>query len=338
MNLKRDKPFIIAEISANHGGELENCLKLIEIAKKLGADAVKFQSYSGDTITLDSSKKDFLLPDESPWGNYKNLYNLYESAKTPLNWFPELLKFANEINILALSSVFSEKEVDYLQTLNISAYKVASPEINNSTLIKKIASTNKPIILSLGVASKQDLDNALKVIREISNNLIVVMQCDTSYPGLPENCNLALLDELKEIPEVILGYSDHTITNVSAIVAVAKGARIFEKHLKLDSIGETPDSFFSASEAQFASYVKEIHLAYASIGEAKFRHNADDQISHVSIYPVRKISKGTLFTNDNLKIIRPGLSLHPKYISNLIGSVAKFDYEPGDRIRLEEIS
>jgi len=338
INFNAKTPFIIAEISANHGGNFDNCLKLIKIAKKTGANAVKFQSYSAESITLNSNKSDFLLPDESPWKAHTNLFQLYDYAKTPIEWFPELFKFARDIDILPLSSVFSEEEIDFLESLNIECYKIASPEINNVTLIKKVALTKKPIILSLGVASETDLKVSIDIIRNYSENEIVILQCDTSYPAPVNNCNLALLNKLKAIENIIIGYSDHTTSNLSAIVAAASGAKVFEKHLKLSYSPETPDSFFSASELEFETYVRDIHLAFDSLGEPKFRNSSESEVTYVSIYPIKSIKQGDFFTTDNVRIIRPGHGLHPKHWNKLTASVAKYNYEPGDRIKHEELN
>ena len=337
-NFDTKTPFIIAEISANHGGSFANCLKLIEISKKVGANAVKFQSYSAESLTLNSSKSDFLLPDESPWKVHKNLFQLYDHAKTPIEWFPELFQFAKNIGILPLSSVFSEYEVDFLESLDVKCYKIASPEISNINLIKKVAMTKKPIILSLGVASEKDLRIAIDIIRKYSDNQIVILQCDTAYPASINNCNLALLNFLKSIDGIVIGYSDHTTSNLSAIVAAGGGAVVFEKHIKLLDSPQTPDSFFSVSDLEFKSYVRDIHLAFDSLGEPKFRYDSESEITHVSIYPIKSIKQGDSFTSSNVRIIRPGYGLHPKHWNKLTSSVAKLNYEPGDRISIEELS
>ena len=337
-SFEQGKPFIIAEISANHSGNLDTCLELIRTAKKAGADAVKFQSYSADTITLNSTEKDFLIPDNSPWKEFRTLYKLYDEAKTPREWFPKLFEEARRIDIFPLSSVFSDLEVDLLENLEAPFYKVASPEINNVNLIKKIALTKKPIVLSLGVASKHDLINAVTLIRKYSINQIIVMQCETSYPAKLENCNLNLLNELNGWKDIVIGYSDHTQSNVSAIVAASKGATVFEKHLKVSHSKESVDSFFSANENEFASYIKDIHSAFKTFGESKFRNESELYITHVSIYPTTTISKGEIFTEQNLRIIRPGFGLHPKYWDRIIGTSAKRDYKIGGRISIEDLT
>lgn len=333
----KSKPFIIAEISANHAGNLDTCLELIKTAKKAGADAVKFQSYSADTITLNSDQKDFLIPDDSPWKEFGSLYKLYDEAKTPREWFPKLFEEARRIGVLPLSSVFSDLEVDLLENLGAPCYKVASAEINSVNLIKKIALTKKPIILSLGVASEADLSNAITLIRRYSENQIVIMQCETSYPAKLENCNLNLLEGLKSWDNTIIGYSDHTQSNLSAIVAASKGATVFEKHLKASHSKESVDSFFSVDENEFASYTKDIRWAFKTFGKNKFRNESALNITHVSIYPTKVIKKGEVFTEENLRIIRPGWGLHPKYWDRIINTVAKSDYEIGARIGIEEL-
>jgi pseudaminic acid synthase len=338
INFTSNKPFIIAEISANHGGSLEKCLELIEAAKKAGANAVKFQSYTAESITLNSNKSDFLLPNDSPWKAHLNLFQLYGAASTPREWFPELFRFARSIDILPFSSVFSGEEIDFLESLEVACYKIASAEIGNLPLVEKAARTKKPIILSLGVASEKSLNNAIASIRKYSQNKIAVLQCDSSYPAPISNCNLALLEKLQTFEKIVIGYSDHSTSNLSAIVAVAKGATVFEKHLKLLSSEETPDSFFSVSEIEFEAYVRDIHLAFESIGEPKFRNNADSEITYVSIYPITPIKSGELFTINNVRIMRPGYGLHPKYWDRLISSKARNNYEPGDRIQPEDLT
>jgi sialic acid synthase SpsE len=221
--------------------------------------------------------------------------------------------------------------------LGASCYKVASPEINNVNLIKKIALTKKPIILSLGVASELDLLTAITLIRKYSQNQIVVMQCETSYPAKLENCNLNLLSELNSWEDIVIGYSDHTQSNLSAIVAAAKGATVFEKHLKASNSKLSADSFFSVDENEFASYTRDIRSAFKTFGQNKFRNESHLNITHVSIYPTKVIKEGEIFTEENLRIIRPGWGLHPKYWDRIINTVAKRDYKIGARISIKDL-
>lgn len=330
--------WIVAEVSANHNQSFEFAIMLIDAAANAGADAVKFQTYTADTISINSEAPDFVLPSDSPWEKYRNYYSLYKDASTPWEWHQELFNYARQRNLVPFSSPFDETAVELLEKLNCPVYKVASPEIRHIPLIQKIAETGKPIIFSLGTSTLEDFELALKTFSSLSDSEIGVLQCDTDYPAKFERANLNLLNVLSERYNVVPGYSDHTLGNIASIVAVCKGAKIIEKHISLSGISSV-DDFFSLEEKDFSSLVKEIRLAESTFGSNEFRKF--EQVmggnrSHRSIYPVRNIEKGKEITKDDIRVIRPGFSLHPKFFAEIIGRVAKRDLNPGERITLDD--
>lgn len=335
LGISEEEPaFVVAEISANHSGKKETCISLIDIAAAAGANAVKFQTYRADTITLASEMKDFTIPSDSPWATYGNLYNLYSEASTPWEWHSDLFQYAKSKNLIAFSSAFDETALDFLDTLDCPLHKLASPEINHIPLIAKMAKSGKPILISLGVASRRDLDLALQTIKENGNPEVVIMQCDTSYPAEISNANIRQISRIKQDYQCITGYSDHTTTSLTAILAAGLGAKVFEKHLTQGSSEGAIDAFFSASESTFREYVKDLRFAEAALGKSHFR-SADNESSHRSkrsIYPKKNIQKGSIFTIDNVGVFRPGLSLAPEKFDWLIGKLAARDIRAGERL------
>lgn len=326
--------FVVAEISANHAGRKEACINLIDIAAAAGANAVKFQTYTADTITLNSEMTDFSIPPDSPWARYGNLYNLYSEASTPWEWHAELFQYAKSRNLIAFSSAFDESALDFLDSLACPIHKLASPEINHIPLIAKMAKSGKPILISLGVASKRDLDLALQTIKDNGNPEVVIMQCDTNYPADISNSNILQIPRIKKEYECIAGYSDHTTSSLTAIVAAGLGAKVFEKHLTQASSTSSIDAFFSATEKTFREYVIDLRLAEAALGEKIFRSPDHDLAnrSKRSIYPKVDIRKGSIFTAENLGVFRPGLSLAPEKLDWIIGKSAAKDIRAGERL------
>lgn len=325
-----DQPsFIIAEISGNHNGELNTALELIESAARCGAQAVKFQTYTADTLSLDSENDFFTIDKNSPWAEYGSQFKLYKKAHTPWDWFPELFDHARDCNLIPFSSPFDETAVEFLESLSAQIYKVASPEINHIPLLQAIAKTKKPIILSLGVASQHDLKLAVRTIRELSDSQIIVLQCDTAYPSRPENANLNLLPTLRKEFNCIVGISDHTTDSSLVSVAIGAGAKVFEKHLRLEG-QESVDDFFSLNESQFIEYVKQVRDAEKSLGISSFRYEESSQYRRFntrSIFASKHIKRGEIFTNKNIKVVRPGLGLSPLYFNDLLGKRANRDIE-----------
>ncbi len=331
--------FVVAEISANHLGRKAACMNLIDIAAASGADAVKFQTYTADTITLASDKEDFAIPFGSPWASYGSLYNLYSEASTPWEWHSDLFKYAKSRNLVAFSSAFDETAVDFLNSLESPLHKLASPEINHIPLIAKMAQSGKPILLSLGVASKRDLDLALETIKANGNPEVVIMQCDTSYPADVTNANLLQIPRIKHEYGCVVGYSDHTTSSLTAVLAVGFGAKVFEKHLTDDSSGEAIDGFFSATQSAFQEYVSDLRFAEAALGEASFRsanHESSNR-SKRSIYPKGDIKKNSKFSIDNVGVFRPGLSLAPEKFDWIIGKSAARDLKVGERLSEKDV-
>ena len=328
---KNNPVFIIAELSANHNGSLETAKETIRAAKRAGANCIKIQTYTADTITIDSDKEDFLIKD-TIWKG-RRLYDLYQEAYTPWEWHKEMMNIAKQEGLIFFSSPFDKTAVDFLETLDVPAYKVASFEITDIPLIKYIASKNKPIILSTGIAERSDIELALEACREMGNNDIALLKCTSSYPSTINEANICMVKDLAERYNVISGLSDHTIGITAPIVATCFGAKIIEKHLILnDSIGG-PDSSFSMNEEEFSKMVKAVRKAERAIGIVNYELN-EKQIKAKdfarSLYVVDKIKAGQLITEKNVRSIRPGFGLHPKYLESILGKKAIKDLEKGD--------
>lgn len=331
--------FIVAEVSGNHGGNLETAKEIIRAAKRVGANAVKLQTYTADTITLDLHGDDFLIPDASPWSEVKNLYSLYTAAHTPWEWHKELFELARSEGLVIFSSPFDESAVDFLEALDSPCYKIASPEITHIPLLIKVAKTGKPVILSTGVATFEDIDLALKTLKKAGAKDIFILKCNSAYPSPLADTNLAMIPEMREKFGVDCGFSDHSIGSVCAITAVALGAVIIEKHLTLDNGIKTVDSFFSEGEESFRMMVEAVRSAELAIGVPTY----DLSISALpsfsgrrSLYVSADIRRGEVFSVENIKCVRPGFGLHPKYYSQIIGCSAKHDYKCGDRLSLDD--
>ena len=317
--MKKKKPFFIAEISANHCGEFNLAKKLIKAAKKYGADAVKLQSYSADTMTLRTNKKKFIIK-KGLWKNY-NLWDLYDKAKTPFEWHEKLFKYAKSIGIVIFSTPYDESAVDFLEKLNCPMYKVASFELTHHNLIKKIAKTKKPIIISTGMASLKEIEKAYKIAKQNGSNDITLLYCVSNYPSTIKDFNLNNIKILKEKFKCKIGFSDHSIDNRVAICSVAAGAEVVEKHIALDNQKKGFDIDFSLKGKEIRAFRKEIDLASELLGETFFFRKQNEnkmKIFRRSIFTSKAIKKGEKFTKDNIKIIRPGYGVHPKYFENIL--------------------
>lgn len=327
--------FIIAELSANHNGSLETAIKTIKAAKRAGADAIKLQTYTADTLTIDSKKKDFIINNGSIWDG-KNFYELYKEAHTPWEWHPKLFEVAKAEGLVCFSSPFDITAVDFLESLNVPLYKIASFEITDIPLIEYVASKGKPIILSTGIASIEDIELALETIRKQGNNEIALLKCTSSYPAPIEEANLAMIQDLSKRFDVVSGLSDHTLGITAPIVATALGAKIIEKHFILDRAIGGPDASFSLDEKEFTRMVEAVRSAEKLIGEVNY-NLTDKQIAgrafSRSLYVVKDIEKGERFTSENIRSIRPGFGLHPKYYKSILGKVAKQSFKSGDRFK-----
>ena len=326
--------FIVAEISGNHNKKINHAKRLIYSAKKAGFNAVKLQTYTADTITLNSSKKDFLLPKNSPWNKKKNLWNLYKSASTPWNWHHELFKFAKKLKINIFSSPCDESAVEYLESINCEIYKIPSPEITHIPLLEKVAKTKKNIIISTGLAKEKDLDLAVKTIRKFGNNKILITKCTTAYPAPMNELNLKMINYYKRRYKCLVGYSDHTIGEVASITAVQNGAVLIEKHICLNNI-KSVDDFFSLQEKDLKKFVQSIRDSESSIGKI-IKNLTPSTKKHLlgrrSIYVSKSIKKGSIITKNNVKIVRPSFGMHPKKFKQIIGKRVKRSLKIGDRI------
>jgi len=336
-----DKPcFMVAEISCNHLQKKDYALKLIEEAKKAGADAVKFQTFTPDTITLDSNNDYFRIKGGTLWDG-KTLYELYKEAYTPWDWFPELKAKAEEENLIFFSSPFDESAVDFLEKLNVPAYKIASFEINHIPLIKKVAKTKKPIILSTGVATLDDIDLALKTIRENGNNEIAILKCTSAYPAPIEEMNLKTIKDMEERFGAVIGLSDHSLGIIAPVVAVSLGAKIIEKHFMLNKKLGGLDAAFSLEPKEFKKMVDAVRDAEKAMGKVTYELTDKAMAQSVfkrSIFASKDIKKGEKFTKENIKIVRPGYGLEPKYYSGLLGRRAKRDIKKGEPITKDQLA
>lgn len=324
--------FIIAELSANHNGSIDTAIETIRAAKRAGADCIKLQTYTADTMTIASDKDDFLIKG-TIWEG-KNLYKLYQEAYTPWEWHEELMKVAKEEGLICFSSPFDKTAVDFLEDLNVPAYKIASFEITDIPLIEYVASKGKPIILSTGIAEEADIELALDACRRMGNNDIALLKCTSSYPAPINEANMCMVKDLAERYGVISGLSDHTMGATVPVVATCFGAKIIEKHFILDRSIGGPDASFSMNEEEFTAMVKAVREAESAIGVVDYTLT-EKQIKGKdfcrSLYVVEDIKKGDVITKENVRSIRPGFGLHPKHYKDVLGKIVTTDTEKGSR-------
>lgn len=331
---KNSPVFIIAELSANHNGSLETALETVKAAKRAGANCIKLQTYTADTITLDSEKPDFVIKG-TIWDGRK-LHDLYKEAYTPWEWHEQIYKAAEAEGLICFSSPFDKTAVDYLENLNTPAYKIASFEITDIPLIEYVASKMKPIIISTGIAELADIELAVEACKRVGNHNIALLKCTSSYPAPIEEANMSMVKDLAERFNVISGLSDHTMGATVPIVATALGAKIIEKHFILDRSIGGPDASFSMNEEEFTVMVKAVREAEKAIGKVDYalteKQKKGRDFSR-SLYIAENMKKGAVFTEKNIRSVRPGFGLHPKYYNQIIGTVAEKDYEKGDRLK-----
>ena len=332
------KVFIIAELSANHNGSISTAIETIKAAKRAGADCIKLQTYTADTLTIDCDKDDFLIKG-TIW-NGENYYQLYKEAYTPWEWHHELMKVAKNEGLICFSSPFDRSAVDFLEKLNVPAYKIASFEITDIPLIEYVASKGKPIIISTGIAEVKDIELALDACRRMGNNDIALLKCTSSYPAPIEEANMCMVKDLANKFDVITGLSDHTIGSTVPIVATCFGAKIIEKHFILDRSVGGPDASFSMNETEFTEMVKAVREAEKAIGIVDY-NLTDKQIKGKdfsrSLYVVKDMKKGDILTEEYVRSIRPGFGAHPKELSNILGQKVNQDLERGDRFSISNI-
>lgn len=334
------KPFVIAELSANHGNNIQIAIDTIKAAKRAGADAVKLQTYTPDTMTLDSKKNYFTdVLNGTVWEG-RTLYDLYKEANTPWEWHKELFKVAKEEGLICFSSPFDKTAVDFLEQFNPPAYKIASFEIQDIPLIEYTASKGKPMIISTGIAKLDDIQLAVETCRNVGNNQIAILKCTSSYPAPLEEANLETIRDIKKRFGVEAGLSDHTLGIVAPVVAVSFGASIIEKHFILKKSIGGPDASFSMDEMEFRKMVTAVHQASVAIGQTTYdltNKAIENRKFARSLFVVIDIKEGELFTNENVKSIRPSFGLPPKMIKQVIGKVAAKNIEKGTPLSTELI-
>ena len=333
-------PFIIAEISANHLGDKNRAKELIRSAKKAEASAVKLQHYRNDTITANRHDGPFVMKEPSLWAG-QSLWNLYREAMTPWEWTEELIDTCGEVGIDWFSSPFDETAVDFLEQFNPPMYKVASFEIIDIPLVEKIAQTGKPMIISTGMATEEEISEAVEVARNAGNTQIALLRTNSAYPAPVNEMDLKAIPYMAEKWDVPVGLSDHTLDHTSAIVATALGARIFEKHLTLKRSDGGPDAAFSLEPEEFADYVGKINDAFSALGTERLGPSPREQDSlrfRPSIRAIKNIGKGDLLTLENVATVRPAGGMHPRYLPAVIGRYASEALLVGDPILEESLS
>jgi pseudaminic acid synthase len=323
-------PFIIAELSANHNGVLQKAIDTISMAKSCGADAIKLQTYTADTMTIDSDHHDFVIKG-GLWDGHK-LYDLYKKAETPFEWHKAMFEHARKIDITCFSTPFDETAVDLLEDLNAPAYKVASFEATDLPLIEYIASTKKPLIISTGMANYEEIEEMVSTAREAGCIDLILLHCISSYPAPLEQSNLRTITDMMKKFKVQIGLSDHTTTNTASVVACALGASVIEKHFILDRNDKGPDSEFSINPDELVLLCKDTKNAWLSLGQAGYERKSAEE-AYVkyrrSVYFVKDICAGDVITSEHLRRIRPGFGLSPKFEKDIVGKTAKKDIKYG---------
>jgi pseudaminic acid synthase len=331
-------PYIIAEMSANHNGKIENAFTIISEAKKMGADAVKLQTYTADTLTLDSKMPDFMIK-EGLWAGY-SLYELYKKAFTPWEWHAALFDFARDEEITIFSSPFDKTAVDLLEDLNAPAYKIASFEAIDLELIKYTALTKKPMIISTGMANFNEIKEAIDAARSSGCEELAILHCVSGYPAPSENYNLRTIKDMAERFDLVTGLSDHTLDTTTAIASVAMGSSIIEKHFTLDRKGGGPDDSFSMEPSDLFNLVQSTKIAHKALGIIDYGLKSSE-VGNIkfrrSLYFVKNLKAGDVITSDAIKSIRPGYGVAPKYLDAVVGCVVKEDVVLGTAVNFDLI-
>jgi len=329
-------PYIIAELSANHNGDIKKAYKLIELAKKSGADAVKLQTYRSDTITIDCDKPDFFIT-EGLWKG-RTLYELYEWAHTPWEWHDLLFDYAKRLGITIFSSPFDCTAVDFLEDLNAPAYKIASFEAIDLPLIKYTAGTGKPMIISTGMANQEEILEAINAARDGGCKDLAILHCVSGYPAPSDDYNLSTIPDMQTRFSVPVGLSDHTVNNITAIASVSLGASIIEKHITLDRNGGGADDSFSLEPKELEELCRASNIAWQALGEVDYGLKSSERGNmkfRRSLYFIKDAIEGELITSEHIKSIRPGFGLAPKFIGDVIGRRLKTAVSKGERVCLD---
>ncbi|SDM20634.1 pseudaminic acid synthase [Sediminibacillus halophilus] len=333
-------PFIIAEMSGNHNQSLNNALQIVEEAAKAGADAVKLQTYTPDTMTLDVDRGEFVIKDSNNLWKGKSLYNLYQEAYTPWEWHEAIFNRCRELGLIAFSSPFDETAVDFLEELDVPCYKIASFENTDIPLLRKVASTGKPIIISTGMATLSEIDETVRVVRESGCKDIILLKCTSTYPAPAIDTNIKTIPQMSQIFNSNVGLSDHTQGIGVAIASVALGATVIEKHFTLSREEGGVDSVFSLEPKELQQLVNETNKAWESLGEITFGPTEKEKASRTrrrSLYITKDIKAGDAFTKDNLRAIRPGLGIPPKYYDLVIGKKARKNAVKGTPLQWDNL-
>ena len=337
---KKKTPIIIAEMSGNHNGSLKKALDIVREASKAGADAIKLQTYTAETITINSKSRDFIIHDKKSLWKKERLYNLYKKAHTPWSWHKKIYDLAKKLNLVCFSSPFDETAVDFLEKLNTPFYKIASFEITHLPLIKKVALTKKPMIISTGLASKKEIKEAIKIAKKNGCPQIILLKCTSAYPADITDTNILTIKDLKKSFKCEVGFSDHTLGIGAPLAAISHGAKIIEKHFTISKSDKGVDSAFSMDVKELSSLVTEAKRAYLSLGKVNYKLSSSEKKSKIfrrSIYAKRNIKKGEIFTSDNVKVVRPSYGLSPKYYFKLLGKRSKRQIKKATRILYNDL-
>jgi len=338
--ISKDSPcYIIAEMSANHNGNFDNAVELIKQCKEAGADAIKLQTYTADTITIDCNNEYFQINQGTLWDG-RVLYDLYKEAYTPWDWQPKLKKIADDLGITLFSSPFDKTAVDFLEKMDVEAYKVASFEITDIPLIEYIASKNKPVIMSTGISTLADIELAINACKKVGNNDVILLKCTSAYPAPYEEINLNTMKNMSETFNVVTGLSDHSLGIEIPVAAVALGAKVIEKHVTLKRSNGGVDSEFSLEPHELKAMIQAIRNTEKALGIVTYELSAKSIKSREfsrSLFIVKDVLSGETLTDENVRSIRPGYGMHPKYLSDVLGKAATMDMKKGTPLKWEFI-
>src|SRR6266498_2512462 len=334
------KPFIIAEMSGNHNQSLDRAFEIVKAAADAGVNAIKLQTYTADTITFNGTSEEFFINDENSLWKGQNLYNLYKQAYTPWEWHKPVFDYAKELGLIAFSSPFDMTAVDFLESLNVPLYKIASFENTDHILLKRVAKTGKPVIMSTGVATIADIQESVKVLRGAGCKELVLLKCTSTYPASPENTNVLTIPHMRELYDCPVGLSDHTMGIGASIAAVAFGACVIEKHFTLRRADGGVDSAFSLELEEFKNLVIETERAFLSLGKVNYELSEKEKKSlqfKRSLYVVKDMQAGEVITSEHIRSIRPANGLHTRYYETIIGKIAKTNVKAGTPLSLNHI-
>jgi len=333
-------PFIIAEMSGNHNQSLERAMNIVDAAAAAGVNAIKLQTYTADTITLDVNKSDFTINEQESLWKGQNLHNLYKLAYTPWEWHKPIMKRANELGLICFSSPFDETSVDFLETLDVPIYKIASFENNHLPLLRKVAATGKPIIISTGMASLKELEETVSTVKNAGCDKLILLKCTSNYPASPKDSNILTIPDLRKRFDCQVGLSDHTMGLGVSIAAIAHGATVIEKHFTLDRNDGGVDSEFSMEPSEMSFLVTETKRAWQSLGEVKYGPTKSEESSlkyRRSLYISQDIRSGEVLSEKNLRVVRPGFGLHPRYFEELLGTKVLKDIKKGEALNWRHV-